>query len=62
VDPDAHAEVDAVGCAQLASEGLERAWIASAATTARRGASSSASGAPNNAITPSPRNWFTVPS
>ena len=44
------------------ASGTSARWIASAATTARRGASSSASGAPNSAITPSPRNWFTVPS
>lgn len=37
-------------------------WIASPDCTARRGASSSASGAPNTAITPSPVNCTTVPS
>jgi hypothetical protein len=36
--------------------------MSSADVIARRGASSSASGAPKSAITPSPVNWITVPS
>src|SRR6185436_3515460 len=36
--------------------------MAKAASTARSAWSSSATGAPKSAISPSPRNWFTVPS
>ena len=61
VQPDPKLQVDTVTAATSAASFAVSSWISKAARQARKAWSSNATGAPNNAMMPSPVNLSTVP-